>query len=162
MWKMLLNIEENISRKLSTFEFEQRLLFNAYFQRYSIKLAQILIQEYRHANEHFSCRKHFKIQIGKMYKQTLKTGHVQNFENRARLWPSVEETLITFKPPPRTLRSLYRWNRIKNMMNATWAEKFISSPISIVLKKRLTQNFRNRLSLQGLKNNNKNKNKNIT
>ena len=92
----------------------------------------------------------------------LKTGHVQNFENRARFRPSVEEILITFKQLPRTFRSLYCWNRIKKKMNETWAEKFISLPISTVLKKYLTQKFQNRASSQVLKNNAKNKNKNTT
>ena len=142
--------------------FEQRLRFNVYFQRYSIQLAQILIQEYRHANEHFSLRKYFTIQFGKAWKQTLKTGHVQNFENRARSWPSVEEILITFKPPPGTLRSLYRWNRIETTMNTTWVEKFISSLISTVLKKHFASKIQNRASSQVLKNNTKNKNKNTT
>ena len=63
-----------------------------------------------------------------------------------RPWPLVEETFITFKPPPRIFHSLYRWIRIEKTKNPAWTEKFISSPINTVLTKRLPQNFQNRVT----------------
>ena len=47
-------------------------------------------------------------------------------------------------------------------MNVSWAEKFISSPISTVLKKHFTQKFQNRASHKVLKNNNKNQKQKYT
>ena len=108
------------SKKLVTFEINLCLLFSAYFQKYSIKLSPILEQENIHVNAHFSFRNYFKIQIGKVWKRTSKMVHVQNFKTGHRPWPLVEETFITFEPPPRILRSLYRWNRIEKLKNTVW------------------------------------------
>ena len=104
-------------KKLVTFEFDQCPLFSAYFQKYSIKPSPILEKEIRHVNAHVSFRKHFKIQIGNVRKRTSKMVHVQNFKTGHRPWPMVEETFITFEPPPRILRSLYSWNRIEKLKN---------------------------------------------
>ena len=68
------------SKKLVTFEFDLCPLFSAYFQKYSIKPSPILEKKNIHVNAHFSFRKHFKIQIEKVWKWTLKMVHVQNFK----------------------------------------------------------------------------------
>ena len=109
-------------QKLVTFENDLCPLFSAYFQNYSKHISQILAQEIRHANSHFSFRKHFKIKFEKMCKRTSKMVHVQIFKTGHRPWPLVEEMFITFEPPTRILRSLYRWNRIEISKNATWAK----------------------------------------
>ena len=128
-------------QKLMTFEIDLRLFVNAYLSDNSTKVNDILAQDNRHANAHFSCRKYFKIRNGKVRKQTTKTVHAPFRTTGHCPWPLVEETIITFKPPPRNLRSLYRWIRIEKTKNRSWTEKFISSPITTVLTKRLPQNI---------------------
>ena len=128
-------------QKLVTFEIDLCLFFNAYLLNDSINVNQILTQDNKHENAHVSLRKYFKIRIGKVRKQTTKTVHA-SFRNTGHCpWSLVKETFITFKPPPRNLRSLYRWIHIEKSKNPTWTEKFISSPISTVLTKRLPQKF---------------------
>ena len=53
-------------QKLMTFEIDLCLFVNAYLSNNSTKVNQILAQDNRHANSHFSFRKHFKIRIGKV------------------------------------------------------------------------------------------------
>ena len=132
-------------QKLMTFKIDLRLFVNAYLSDNSTKVNEILVQDNRHEKKHFSCRKYFKIRIGKVRKQTTKTVHAPFRTTGHCPWPLVEETIITFKPPPRNLRSLYRWIRIEKTKNPTRTEKFISSPINTVLTKRLPQ----KISKQG-------------
>ena len=53
-----------------TFEIDLRLFINAYLSNILTKVNQILAQDNRHANAHFSFRKYFKIRNGKVRKQT--------------------------------------------------------------------------------------------
>ena len=70
-------------QKLITFEIDLGLFINAYLSNKLTKVNQILAQDNRHENAHFSFRKYFKICIRKVRKQMMKTVHALFRNNRA-------------------------------------------------------------------------------